>query len=43
MSEPDYKNFVNRNHLGGYVDEREAKLREEWREWKKNKKKTWYL
>lgn len=43
MFKPDYKNFENRSQGGVYLDEREAKLRQEWREWKKNKKKIWYL
>ena len=43
MSEPDYRSFENKPQVGSYVDERYAKLRDEWRQWKKNKKRVWYL
>lgn len=42
-NDPDYRSFENRAQQGSYLDEQEAKLRQEWKKWKKNKKKTWYL
>jgi hypothetical protein len=43
MTEPDYRSFENRSPGGSYLDEREARLRKEWKEWKKNRKRNWYL
>lgn len=43
MSEPDYRSFANKPNGGSYLDKRELELRREWQEWKKNKKKIWYL
>lgn len=43
MTEPDYRSYKNKSQGGIYLDEREAKLRQEWKDWKKKKKKVWYL
>lgn len=45
MTEPDYRSYQNRNQGGIILDEREKKLRDEWKKWKakKDKKKPWYM
>lgn len=43
MAEPDYRSFENKPTGGNALDEREDKLRKQWKEWKRNKKKVWYL
>lgn len=44
MTEPDYRSFENKANIGNTMDEEEeAKLRAEWKQWRKNKKKVWYL
>ena len=43
MTEPDYSSFENKANIGNTMDEEERKRRQEWRNWRKNKRKTWYL